>query len=84
MKVFDGKKEQPYKSYDVPNPINHYNRSKYYGELLVKEYVYSYILRAGWMFGGGPEVDKKFVNKIINNIAIASQNFKLYISSNFF
>jgi dTDP-4-dehydrorhamnose reductase len=66
--VFDGKKGEPYESYDVPNPINHYNKSKYFGEIMAREHKKHYILRAGWMFGGGPFIDKKFVNKIITKI----------------
>ncbi len=66
--IFDGKKLFPYNSEDIPNPINHYNSSKWYGELICRAYRKHYILRAGWMFGGGPQVDKKFVNKIIKKI----------------
>lgn len=66
--VFDGKKLLPYTTADKPNPINHYNRSKYYGELIALEYERAYVLRAGWMFGGGPQIDKKFVNKIFQKV----------------
>ncbi len=66
--VFDGLKNEPYTPEDKPNPINHYNSSKWYGELIVKEYERHFIVRAGWMFGGGPDVDKKFVNKIHQKI----------------
>lgn len=66
--VFDGDKLEPYSEYDEPNPINHYNKSKYYGELMVKSYKKHFIIRAGWMFGGGENVDKKFVYKIIKKI----------------
>lgn len=66
--IFDGEKQAPYMPNDAPNPINHYNRSKWYGEILVSRWPRNFILRAGWMFGGGPGVDKKFVNKIIAKI----------------
>lgn len=66
--VFDGEKKKRYFPWNDPNPINHYNRSKYFGEVLAKAYEKHYILRAGWMFGGGPRIDKKFVNKIITKI----------------
>ncbi len=66
--IFDGKKEIPYSTTDIPNPINHYNTSKYYGELMVQKWKKHYILRAGWMFGGGRMIDKKFVNKIMNKV----------------
>jgi dTDP-4-dehydrorhamnose reductase len=66
--VFDGTKNSPYTPDDVPNPINHYNTSKWYGELICRMYEKHYIVRAGWMFGGGAQVDKKFVHKIIEKI----------------
>lgn len=75
--VFDGKKEIPYSTDDKPNPINHYNASKYYGELMVKQTKKHYILRAGWMFGGGPGVDKKFVNKIMDKIKRGDKNIRI-------
>jgi dTDP-4-dehydrorhamnose reductase len=63
--VFDGSKATPYHEFDVPNPQSVYARSKYDGEHAVRELVPEhYIVRAGWMFGGGPE-DKKFVAKMI-------------------
>ena len=66
--IFDGEKLTSYNTEDIPNPINHYNSSKWYGELLCRAYRKHYILRAGWMFGGGPQIDKKFVNKIMKKI----------------
>ncbi len=66
--VFDGKKETPYEPLDIPNPVNHYNMSKYYGEIIVAQHPKHYIFRAGWMFGGGRSLDKKFVNKLIKKI----------------
>jgi dTDP-4-dehydrorhamnose reductase len=64
--VFDGNKSEPYIESDPPNPINVYGRSKFEGEKIVQSLLKRYfILRAGWMFGGGPEKDKKFVGKII-------------------
>jgi len=75
--VFDGKKGEPYEPNDKPNPINHYNRSKYCAELMVKAYSQHFILRAGWMFGGGADVDKKFVNKIIKKIRRGDNRIKV-------
>ena len=66
--IFDGIKGKPYLPTDKPNPINHYNTSKYYGELIVQGYEKHIILRSGWMFGGGRGLDKKFVWKIIKKI----------------
>jgi dTDP-4-dehydrorhamnose reductase len=66
--IFDGKKTL-YDDWDIPNPLGHYARSKYAGELFVKENVRRHIIcRAGWMMGGGPKKDKKFVQKIMRQI----------------
>ncbi len=65
LSVFDGAKPEAYTEFDTPNPQSHYSRSKYQGELIVQSLLSRYyIVRAGWMFGGGPE-DKKFVAKMI-------------------
>ncbi len=65
VSVFDGEKCTPYTEFDVPNPGSWYSHSKYQGELFIEKLLTKYfIIRAGWMFGGGPE-DKKFVAKII-------------------
>jgi len=67
--IFDGKKEF-YDDWDEPNPLGHYARSKYMGERYVRENAKRYIVcRAGWMMGGGPKKDKKFINKIIKQLA---------------
>lgn len=67
--VFDGKKNELYSEEDAPNPQNIYGRTKYLGEIMVKDIVPEYlIVRAGWMFGGGPQKDKKFVAKIIKQL----------------
>ena len=66
--VFDGKKEF-YDDWDIPNPQNHYGKSKYEAEKFIQLHAKkSIICRAGWMMGGGPKKDKKFVNKIIQQI----------------
>jgi dTDP-4-dehydrorhamnose reductase len=67
--IFDGKKEF-YDDWDEPNPLGHYARSKYMGERYVRENAKRYIVcRAGWMMGGGPKKDKKFINKLIKQLA---------------
>ncbi|MCL4400313.1 NAD(P)-dependent oxidoreductase [Patescibacteria group bacterium] len=67
--VFDGVKGKPYLENDRPSPNNHYGRSKYLGELAVRDILDDYlIVRAGWMFGGGPKKDQKFVAKIIKQL----------------
>ena len=65
--VFYGDKPEPYTEFDKPNPINIYGQSKLEGEKIVRNLAEKYyIMRAGWMVGGGPKRDKKFVGKIIN------------------
>jgi len=66
--IFDGSKDI-YDDWDQPNPLCHYARSKYAGEKFVLEQAkYPVVLRAGWMMGGGPKKDKKFVSKILNQV----------------
>jgi dTDP-4-dehydrorhamnose reductase len=63
--IFDGRKDE-YDEWDVPNPLGHYARSKYLGERFVVEHAHQYLVcRAGWMMGGGPMKDKKFVHKVM-------------------
>jgi dTDP-4-dehydrorhamnose reductase len=67
--VFYGDKPEPYNEFDEPNPINVYGRSKLEGEKIVQSLLKRfYIIRAGWMVGGGPKKDKKFIGKIIKQI----------------
>lgn len=67
--VFYGDKPEPYTEFDAPNPINVYGRSKLEGEKVVQSLLNRYyIVRAGWMVGGGPKRDKKFVGKIIRKV----------------
>lgn len=66
--IFDGQKEV-YDDWDMPAPICHYARSKYMGELFVKENIRQHLVcRAGWMMGAGPNKDKKFIQKIMAQI----------------
>jgi dTDP-4-dehydrorhamnose reductase len=70
--IFNGKKDI-YDENDTPDPIGHYAKSKYLGELFVQENARRYLIcRAGWMMGGGPKKDKKFVQKIINQLNLGS------------
>ena len=63
--VFDGDKPDPYHEFDAPGrPANFYGASKLAGERVVASLLRRYyIVRAGWMIGGGPK-DKKFVGKM--------------------
>ncbi|MBL7006842.1 MAG: SDR family oxidoreductase [Spirochaetia bacterium] len=66
--IFDGIKDV-YDESDTPNPIGHYGKSKYFGEKFVIENAKEYLIcRAGWMMGGGPKKDKKFIQKIMKQI----------------
>ncbi|MDA0733973.1 MAG: dTDP-4-dehydrorhamnose reductase [Chloroflexi bacterium] len=62
--VFWGDKPEPYNEFDVPRPANVYGQSKLAGEQIVSSLLqHYYIVRAGWMVGGGAK-DKKFVGQI--------------------
>ena len=66
--IFDGEKDA-YDDWDIPAPLGHYSRSKYAGELFVKENDRKHLIcRAGWMMGGGPKKDKKFIQKLMKQI----------------
>lgn len=66
--IFDGLQEV-YNDFDAPNPLSIYAKSKYHGEKFVQRHIQRhYILRAGWMMGGGEKKDKKFINKIFQQI----------------
>jgi dTDP-4-dehydrorhamnose reductase len=61
--VFDGKKSEPYKVDDIPNPINYYGLTKYIGEEIVKTLLTNfYIFRISWVFGPN---GKNFVKTIL-------------------
>ena len=65
--IFDGK-SQEYNEESLPNPINVYGRTKLYGDLTVRHILKKYfIIRPGWMFGGGKK-DKKFVSYMMTQI----------------
>ena len=66
--IFDGKQDT-YDDWDLPNPLGHYARSKYAGEVFVEKNIQKHLIcRAGWMVGAGPKKDKKFVQKIMQQI----------------
>jgi len=66
--IFDGNKSL-YDDWDTPNPLGTYARSKYFAERFVVENARRYLVcRAGWMMGGGPSKDKKFIQKIMQQI----------------
>lgn len=58
-----------YNDFDQPNPLSIYAKAKYHGEVFVQQYLRKhFVFRAGWMMGGGPEKDKKFVNKLFKQL----------------
>lgn len=66
--IFDGAKDT-YDDWDQPNPMCHYARSKYAGEVFVQKNVRRHLIcRAGWMMGAGPKKDKKFIQKIMKQL----------------
>jgi len=68
--VFKGNKDTGYTERDKTAPLNVYGKTKLAGERYIKKYLTRYIIiRAGWMFGGGPKKDKKFVNLIVKQLA---------------
>lgn len=71
--IFDGKKEI-YDDWDVPNPLGVYARSKYLGERIVLEKAnQGLVCRAGWMIGGGQKKDKKYIQKIMQQMKDGSE-----------
>jgi dTDP-4-dehydrorhamnose reductase len=73
--VFDGLKNGGlYTEQDQPNPIMVYGQSKYEGELhALKHCSKTFVVRAGWMMGGGRKKEKKFIYKILQQIAEGRQ-----------
>jgi len=66
--IFDGKQDI-YDDWDQPNPLGVYARTKYLGEKFVQSNKNNYLIcRPGWMMGGGPKKDKKFIKKITTQI----------------
>ena len=66
--IFDGANDT-YDDWDQPNPMCHYARSKYAGEVFVQKNVRRHLIcRAGWMMGAGPKKDKKFIQKIMRQL----------------
>lgn len=75
--IFDGEKDE-YDDWDAPGPLGVYARSKVLAEDYISKNANKYfVMRAGWMMGGGPEKDKKFVGKIIKQLK--SGNTELFI-----
>jgi dTDP-4-dehydrorhamnose reductase len=66
--IFDGAQET-YDDWDEPNPLGHYARSKFVGEKFVAANCRRHLVcRAGWMMGAGPKKDKKFIQKLMQQL----------------
>ncbi len=66
--IFGGEKEL-FTDHDTPNPLSYYAKAKYHGERFTETRAERYyVFRAGWMMGGGPAKDKKFINKIYKQL----------------
>jgi dTDP-4-dehydrorhamnose reductase len=75
--IYGGEKEE-FGDFDVPNPLSRYAQAKYHGERFVETRVSKHFcLRAGWMMGGGPKKDKKFINKIFQQIKGGAKELKV-------
>lgn len=61
--VFSGDKSSPYIETDSAYPANVYGWAKLAGEQTA-----DLVVRSGWMFGGGPVRDRKFVGMIVRQI----------------
>lgn len=67
--IFNGTKSS-YVEIDSACPLNHYGRSKWYGETETFKIKNTHLVaRSGWAMGGGPNIDKKFVNLIYRQIS---------------
>ncbi|RLG13260.1 dTDP-4-dehydrorhamnose reductase [Candidatus Pacearchaeota archaeon] len=61
--VFDGKKETLYTEEDIPNPLSEYAKSKYLGEIFLKEETDRYLIfRVSWVYGEGKQ---NFIYKLL-------------------
>lgn len=61
--VFDGEKNEPYTTDDIPNPINEYGKSKLLGEKYIQEILVDYIIiRTSWLYS---EFGKNFYTSIL-------------------
>jgi len=75
--IFDGQ-QSLYDDWDAPAPLGVYGRSKYLGEVIVQRAVNRhFIFRAGWMMGGGPGKDKKFIGKLVGQLATGARTLNV-------
>jgi dTDP-4-dehydrorhamnose reductase len=80
--IFDGGMDL-YDDWDTPNPLGVYARTKYLGEKYVQHNSKRYLIcRAGWMMGGGPNKDKKFINKIVKQLKAGKKELHIVDDKN--
>lgn len=77
--IFDGKKEF-YEENDLPSPLGVYAWSKMQGERLALAHARRRLVcRAGWMMGGGPKKDKKFIGKIMKQLKAGARELHIVL-----
>jgi len=75
--IFDGELDR-YDDWDAPNPLGAYARAKWAGEEFVRQNARRYLIcRAGWMMGGGPRKDKKFIQKLMSQLHDGSKELNI-------
>lgn len=75
--VFDGVKDGYYTEDDEASPTMVYGHTKLEGERLVRANCSRhFIVRAGWMVGGGIHKDKKFVHHILGQVVAGAKTIR--------
>jgi dTDP-4-dehydrorhamnose reductase len=75
--IFDGSKDC-FDDWDTANPLGVYARTKFLGEQHVIKNANDYVIcRAGWMMGGGPNKDKKFIQKLMSQLKGGSKTLNI-------
>lgn len=70
--VFPGNGTEPITEFDTPAPKSAYGRTKYAGELFVKEFVKEhFIIRTAWMYGDGHNFVKTMLKLAENHDTIS-------------
>jgi len=74
--VFDGKKGSSYYEYDQPNPLSVYGKTKYLGEVYIRDILNKfYIVRTSWLYGlHGPNFVTTMLNLAKTNDTITVVN----------
>lgn len=74
--VFDGTKGSPYQEYDQTNPLSVYGKTKYLGEVYIRDILNKfYIVRTAWLYGfHGPNFVTTMLNLAKTNDTISVVN----------